>query len=244
MARVKVAHFCTQSLAFRRILHMFYGRQFSCLFLTFHLAPSQDIEILQGVPWHADLPVKGKCCSRWLRMPSDSKVPCQWSWPFLSTGEHLSNDPSTNPSDIAVKAAMHGPFQQKYPHNVAAQRYESPRCPLLFVLHCVLVCCHANINKDITCCGTTSHSRATAASAVEKSWPRATALLAMDLMYLAKSWYIVVYRQPWITVRQFKLRRFIVNASGIIEPKHMTSTNSRGHQVSGFGLGCGSGCEN
>lgn len=41
---------------------------------------------------------------------SDSKVPCQWSWPFLSTGEHLSNDPSTNitnPSNNVVKAPMH-----------------------------------------------------------------------------------------------------------------------------------------
>ena len=120
----------------------------------------------------------------WLRMPSDSKVPCQWSWPFLSTGEHLSNDPSTNitnPSNNAVKAAMHGPFQESI-HTMwlpKGMNLQDAHCSsLLYVLHCVLVCCHANINKDITCCGTTSHSRATAASAVEKSWPRATALLA------------------------------------------------------------------
>lgn len=58
MARVKVTHFCTQSVAFRRIFHMSYCRQFSCLILRSY---RED---------HVDLPVKGKCCSRWLRIPT------------------------------------------------------------------------------------------------------------------------------------------------------------------------------
>lgn len=79
MARVKVASFCTQSLAFGWFFHMFYCRQFSCLFLTFHLAPSRDIEILQGRPWNVDFPVKGKVA------PGDSE--------FLPTLRYRANDP-------------------------------------------------------------------------------------------------------------------------------------------------------
>ena len=128
-----------------------------------------------------------------------SKVPCQWAWPFLSTGEHLSMIPAptlvTLPSELPCMSI---------PTKVSTQC----GCPrvwiskiLVYVLHCVLACCHANINKNITCRGTTSHSRATAASAVEKSWPRAAALLAIG-SYVSGQ---VLKHRP--TVRQFKLIR-------------------------------------
>ena len=98
-------------------------------------------------------------------LPGDSE--------FLPTLRCRANDPALplhrrTPLPWSKLQCMSIPT--KVSTQCGCQRNESPRYSLLCVLHHVLVCCHANINKDITCCGTTSHSRATAASAVEKSW--------------------------------------------------------------------------